>query len=166
MTVEEVRERQLAAAEDPSQNVPTATRFIEMEHVRELVSDEQLDRIVGVEQLALDRRVCKCDDPVGGIRRRGPVEHIALIHDDQADLASWSRPIRPRQKHMRRFGPGRGTPRVVFQTDFKGQDEVRSLECAVLCERNTELRACIGHAEERDHAPEDRGSGLGASHVG
>ena len=158
MPVEKMREGQLAAAEHPSQKPPAASRFVKMEHVRKLVSEKQLDRIGGVEELTLDRCVRECNDPVGGIRRRGPIEDIALIYDDQPDLASWNRSIRSRQKHMRRFGPGRGTPRVVFQADFEGQDEVGGLECPVLRERNTELGACIGRNEQTDHAAEDHGS--------
>ena len=85
-----MREGQLAATEHPPQHAPAATGFIEMEHVRELVCDEQLDRIVGIEQLTLDRRVREGNDSVGGIRRRRPVEDISLVHDDQSNLSSWS----------------------------------------------------------------------------
>ena len=160
-----MREGQLAAAEHASQHAPAATRLIEMEHVGELVSDEQFDRIVGVEQLTLDRGVRERDDPVRGRRRRRPVEYIPLIDDDQADLASWSRPIRARQQRMRRFGPGRGAPRVVFQADLEGHDEVRRLECSVGRERNTELCARIGRNQKGDDTPEDRGACPEESHV-
>ena len=146
--VEEVREGQLAAAEHPSQHAPAAARFVEMEHVRELVRDEQFDRVVGVEQLTLDRRVRERDDPVGRKRRRGPVEDVSLIDDDQADLAARRRSVRLRQQRMRRFGPRRGAPRVVVQPGLEGQDEVRRLERPVRRERHTELRARIGRDQE------------------
>ena len=81
VAIEQVRERQLAAAEHPSQHSPAAARFVEMEDVRELVSREQFDRIARVEQITLDRRVRKRDDAVRRKRRRRAVEDIALVNE-------------------------------------------------------------------------------------
>ena len=109
-------------------------------------------------KLTLDRRVRERDDSV---RREGcgaAIEDIPLIDDDQPDLAARRRSVGTRQQRMRRFGPRRGTPRVVLQPDLEGQDEVRRLECAVTRERDTELRARIGRDQRR--GPRTRGSRL------
>ncbi len=92
--VEHVRERQLASAEHISQHTPATARLVEMEDVRELVGHEQLDRIVGKEQIVLDRRMRERDDPVRRHGRGAAVEDVSLVDDDQPDTAARRRSIR------------------------------------------------------------------------
>ena len=100
-------ERQLAASKRVSQHAPSATRLVEMEHMGELVSEEQFDRVVAVEHVIVDRRVRERDDPVRGNRRGRSVEDIALIDNDDADFASRVRSIGAAQTFMRRFSLNR-----------------------------------------------------------
>ena len=122
-----MRERQLAAAEHPSQHSPAAARLVEMKDVRELVGREQFERIARVEQIAVNRRVGVRDDAVRWQRRRGAVEDVALVNEYYPDLSSWSRAVRAHQSRVRRLGLRRGATRVNLQSGLEDQDEVRRL---------------------------------------
>ena len=124
-----------------------------MEDVRELVGHEQLDRIVGEEQVVLDRRVRERDDPVRWHGRRDAVEDVSLVDDDQPDPAARRRSIRACEQRMRRLGPRRRAPRVVLQSVLEGHDEVRGLEGPVSRERNLGSRVGGNQAARRTRGP-------------
>jgi len=77
------------AAEHILREAPPAARAIQVEHVRELVRDDQLEPIIVVaERHDIEAGARIHEDAVGGVRRGGPIGEIDVVGDDEVDGAA------------------------------------------------------------------------------